>query len=292
MINEATQWRLDFARRMAREYANNPKVKAIVLSGSVSRGQADAYSDIELDVFWQEAPTDNDRLRPIEEVDGRILMFEPQQDDEWSEDYIVDGVQMDLSNFLASTMDGYLTDVLAGDTAVLKHLRLAAMQKGIPLYGHGQVKRWQCQIIYPDILARRVVGENLRFEALGIWYLRQALLKRHDWLMLHDVFCRMQQRILGALCGLNRIYVHHPNYKWQNDLITQLALKPNNLGERLEQVFLVPPAQGVAVLHELLEETLALVAAEMPEIDVSQSYDAIRWQRQPVTADPRELSYG
>lgn len=282
MVNKATEWRLDFARQVARAYCKNPKVKVIVISGSVSRQQADDYSDIELDVFWQEAPTDEERLHPIEQVNGRLLMFEPYQDDEWSEDYMIDDVQMDLSNFLVATMDQVIADVLAGDTAMHKHLRLAAMQQAIPLYGHKQIKQWQAQITYPRVLAQAVIEENLRFEALGIWYLHRALLVRQDLLMLHDIFCRMQRRILATLCGLNRIFVHHPHYKWQDELIAQMFFKPANLAERLKQVFLLPPAEGIAELQKLLEETIALVETNMPEIDVSRSYEAIHWQRLPL----------
>jgi hypothetical protein len=282
MINKATEWRLDFARQMAHMYQKSPKVRVIVISGSVSRGQADSYSDIELDLFWQEPPTDEERLRPIDQVNGRVLMFEPCQDDEWSEDYMVNDIQMDLSNFLVATMDQYIADVLAGDTAVHKHLRMAAMQTAIPLYGHEQVKKWQAQITYPQVLAQAIVRENLRFEALGVWYLRDVLLAREDFLMLHDVFCRMQRRILGALCGLNRIFVHHPHYKWQDDLICQMFFKPAKLAARLKQVFLVDPPEGIALLHNLLEETIALVETNMPGIDVSRSYEAIRWQRRPL----------
>ena len=284
MMNQATEWRLDFARRAAREYKENPKVEVVVISGSVSRGQADDYSDIELDVFWQEPPTEAERIRPIERLNGRILMFEPFADDEWSEDYLVDGVQMDLSSFLVSTMDEYIADVIAGDTAMLKNLRMAAMQQALPLYGYEQVQKWQSQIRYPFVLAQNIVQENLRFEALGIWYLRQTLLARGDLLMLHDVFCRMQYRILGALCGLNRIFVHHPNYKWQDELIAQMFLKPAKLAKRLKRVFLVEPEESVTILQDLLEETIALVAANMPTFDASRSYEAIRWQRQPINA--------
>jgi hypothetical protein len=285
-MNQATQWRIAFARQMAAIYAENPKVSAIVISGSVSRGQADGYSDIELDLFWQEPPTEAERIRPIEQVNGRIIMIEPYADDEWSEDYTVNGVQMDMSSFLVATLDRYIAEVLAGDTAVLKHLRLAAMQQATPLHGQAQIEKWQSQIRYPDALAEKVVGQNLRFEALGIWYLRGVLLARGDWLMLHDVFCRMQQRILGALCGLNHIFVHHPNYKWQADLITQMSHKPAHLAERLQQVFLVSPAEGITILHELLQDTIALAASHLPHLDFSRSTEAIRWQRQPITEAP------
>ncbi len=291
MTNKATEWRLDFAQRMARIYSENPKVQVVVISGSVSRGQADGYSDIELDLFWQEPPTEAERLRPVERVNGRLIMLAPYEGEEWSEDYTVNGVQMDLSNFLVATMERYITEVLAGDTAVLKHLRMAAIQQAIPLYGHEQVQKWQAQIHYPDILGQKVVQQNLRFEALGVWYLRQTLLARGDLLMLHDIFCRMQQRVLGALCGLNRIFIHHPNYKWQDDLIAQMTLKPANLAERLKQVFLIQPAEGIVVLHELLEETIALVQENMPAVDVSRSYEAIRWQRQPIDTAPPVTDY-
>jgi hypothetical protein len=292
MVNKATEWRLDFAQRMARIYSENPEVQAIIISGSVSRGQADSYSDIELDLFWQEPPTEAERLRPIDQVNGRIIMLAPYEGEEWSEDYTVKGVQMDLSNFLVATMDRYIAEVRAGDTAVLKHLRMAAMQQAIPLYGHEQVQKWQAQIHYPDVLAQKVVQQNLRFEALGVWYLRQTLLARGDLLMLHDIFCRMQQRVLDALCGLNRIFIHHPNYKWQDDLIAQMALKPANLAGRLKQVFLVSPTEGITVLHALLEETIALVETSMPTVDVSRSYEAIRWQRQPLDIAPPITDYG
>ena len=105
MVNKATEWRLDFAQRMARIYSENPKVQVVVISGSVSRGQADGYSDIELDLFWQEPPTEAERLRPVERVNGRLIMLAPYEGEEWSEDYTVNGVQMDLSNFLVATID-------------------------------------------------------------------------------------------------------------------------------------------------------------------------------------------
>ena len=286
MTEKQTTWRIDFARQIAQTYIANPKVKVVVISGSVSRGQADAYSDIELDVFWQEAPTEAERIQAIEQVNGRIILLEPFADDEWSEDYLVGDVQMDLSSFLIKTMDHYIADVLAGDTAVLKHLRMAAMQQAIPLYGHEQVQQWQSQINYPEKLAHNVIAQNLRFEALGIWYLRDTLLARGDLLMLHDVFCKIQQRILGTLCGLNRIFIHHPGYKWQDDLASQMTIKPPNLSERLQQVFLTPPAEGVLIQHTLLVETIALVANHMPEIDLAPAYRALHFQRKTLYASP------
>ncbi len=56
-MNEASLWRRALAERIALVYASNPEVAAILLSGSVARGWADHYSDIELGIYWSRPPT-------------------------------------------------------------------------------------------------------------------------------------------------------------------------------------------------------------------------------------------
>jgi hypothetical protein len=47
---------------MAGIYQQNPKVEAVLLTGSV--GLEDKHSDIELNIFWSEEPGDADRMYP------------------------------------------------------------------------------------------------------------------------------------------------------------------------------------------------------------------------------------
>jgi len=54
------------AQIVAPAYAKNPKVAGVLLAGSVARGIADQFSDIEIDIFWHAPPTDEDRSVPIE----------------------------------------------------------------------------------------------------------------------------------------------------------------------------------------------------------------------------------
>src|SRR5690349_7308634 len=61
-MNAASQWRLALARRVAAHYSDNPKVAAVIVGGSVSRGHADRYSDIEIGAFWHQPPIDAERL--------------------------------------------------------------------------------------------------------------------------------------------------------------------------------------------------------------------------------------
>ena len=57
-MNKATEVRLDLARRNAERYAQNPNVQAILLVGSVSRGTADDYSDVDCSIYYAETPTE------------------------------------------------------------------------------------------------------------------------------------------------------------------------------------------------------------------------------------------
>ena len=64
-MNQASQWRLAMARKVAPVISTNPKVQAVILAGSTSRGWADSYSDIEIGVFWTTPPSDEERMDPI-----------------------------------------------------------------------------------------------------------------------------------------------------------------------------------------------------------------------------------
>lgn len=282
-MNAATSWRLELAQQIAPLYAQNPKVAAVVVAGSVGRGWADDYSDIELDIFWHEPPTDDERRRPITAVNGRIIAFYPYEDDEWSEDYLVGEMQFDISSFLVRTLDRYIDDVQAGDTAVLKQCRMAGLQHGRGLHGQPQLESWQARITpYPEPLRRAMVAENLNFDALGIWYLRQVLLARQDWLMLSDVLVRLQRRTLAALLGLNGLYLAHPGFKWLFQTIAEMALAPSDLAARLAAVNQGPPDQAIEPMHRLLEETIALAEQALPAIDFAGAREAIMRQRPAV----------
>jgi len=285
-MNAATRWRLECAQQITPLYAQNPKVAAVVVAGSVGHGRADDYSDIELDIFWHEPPTDVERQQPIQQLKAEIIEFWPLEDDEWSEDFLVGPVQCDISNFLVDTIDRTIPDVLAGDTAVLKQCRMAGLRHGLAVYGREQIEQWQAQITpYPEALRRAMVAENLNFNALGIWYMRDVLVARQDWLMLADVLVRMQRRIMGALLGLNGVYLAHPGFKWLNETIGEMSLAPSELATRLQQINHCTPPAAIAPLHQLLEETIALAEQELPDMDWSGAKRGISRRRTAVLPD-------
>lgn len=285
-MNEAGRWRLELAGQMARLYAQNQKVATVVVAGSVGHGRADDYADIELDIFWHLPPTDDERKQPIKELAGEIIDFYAYEDDEWSEDFLLGKMQVDVSNFLVETIERYIDDVLLGDTAVLKQCRLAGLKYGEAVYGRAQIEQWQTRITpYPDALRRAMVAENLAFNALGIWYMRDVLLVRQDWLFLADVLVRMQRQMMGALLGLNGMYVAHPGFKWLNETISEMHIAPPKLALRLHHINHVTPAEAIEPLHHLLQETIDLAEQELPEMDFADARRAIERKRTAVFPD-------
>src|SRR5215216_6942915 len=71
-MNQLSQAGLAIARRITALYRTNPNVQAVMLSGSVARGYADHYSDLEIGVFWAIPPTDAERTTMIGQIGGDL----------------------------------------------------------------------------------------------------------------------------------------------------------------------------------------------------------------------------
>jgi hypothetical protein len=100
--NEITKRRA-LAELVAPAYATNPKVAGVLLAGSVARGIADQFSDIEIDIFWHAPPTDQDRRAPIERA-GWQPVYRHVDENEWADGFLIAGVKVDTSQFLVSTL--------------------------------------------------------------------------------------------------------------------------------------------------------------------------------------------
>lgn len=258
-----------FASEIAKIYEQNSKVEAVLLGGSVSRNWHDEYSDIELFVFWKEAPTDAERKAPILKLNGKIIDFYPYEDEEWSETYITQGVKLEISNFLTDTINKVINDVIISyDTDLDKQCIVAAVYNGIPLSGDIVINRMKEKVRhYPNELSVAMIKENI---FLGNrWNNREALLKRKDWLMLYKVMIDVQTKIMGMLFGLNRQYVHHPAFKWQRHTLRSMEIAPKNITNRLENIFLVHPKDSIRELEEIIKELYEIIQREHPEIDLS-----------------------
>ena len=283
---EVSKGGLALAQYIAPVYFDNPKVRVVMVGGSVSRGCADQYSDLDIGVFWAEPPSDEERKLLIQRAGAELLSFEPYTADaEWGagehwgmSEVVINSQQytgalmISVNHSTVTAMEKCLTDVVERyDTSLDKQSLIAAVQHGIPLYGREALETWQQKAAYPDELARRMVRENLWF---GPWFNPEAYLARNDLLVLYQHFIWLEQGLLKVLAGLNRIYYPSSEHKWMERLIDEMYIVPPNLASRMKGIFRADPTSGWHQLKELIDETIFLVEAHMPEVDLVSPADA------------------
>ena len=102
--------------------------------------------------------------------------------------------------------------------------------------------------------------------------------------------CDRCQNILGVLAGLNRVYYSTFQFKRMRTFIEGLAIKPDNLHERLEAMITSEPAEAIRVMEGAVRDTVELVDEHMPELDTSRSHRYLEWKVEPWS--PFELDEG
>jgi hypothetical protein len=95
------------------------------------------------------------------------------------------------------------------------------------------------------------------------------LAARDDVLLLYQDLVAAEQLILSVLMGVNRMYAPHPYHKWLDWEIGQLTIVPPDLNRRLRQILRAEPRAAVDQLHQLIDETFALIERYLPDFDTS-----------------------
>lgn len=284
-MNAHSQWRFALAERIAASYGRNPKVQVIMVAGSVGRGTADRYSDLEVDIYYSEPPTVEERIAGVQGCSATVELLD-EDPDEWEEQMLIDGFHASTSTFLISTMERYLREVVDEcQIAPEAQCRLYSLQHAVPLHGHELVNEWRAKAAqYPDGLVHAMLREHLPFD--GFWYAEDMLAAHDDLIALHDIFVRVERHILGALLGLNRQYMPTPGgMKWMDEMIASMQIKPPDLSVRMKRAFHAEPADGVRELKQLINEVLDLVAQHAPAFDLA-SYCANTNKHRPVWDGP------
>jgi hypothetical protein len=301
-MNDASEWRRELARRIAPVYAAHPKVAAVILGGSAARGCADRFSDVELGIFWTALPADDERERLREQAGGVEGSFIPNSGRYPPPDprgaggleryYLgggaAEGFLVEVEHETVGGTEQCIGDVVERyDTSLSKQELIAVIQYGVPLAGQALVERWRARVsAYPDELARRMVREHLR---VGPWGRKELYARRGEVLIVYEDLAWVGQRILLALMGLNRMYVPSDDFKWMERTIAAMPIAPPDLASRLSQVFHAEPVEGVRRLRAIMEETLSLVEAHLPEVDTAEARRQMRSWRDPWDHPPIDL---
>lgn len=258
---------LAIARRVSEACVSEADAHAVALTGSVALGLADGASDIDLVVFHGALPAQAALDAARAAVGGSLRLYASVGDgSRFKEGYFVHGVRCDLGHITVAAFEADMALVLDSHSAdAHAQSRLAGILDSLPLHGADLVAGFQARAAcYPDALARATVAKHLRFPPF--WTLTETGAGRGELLHLYAAMVEAETNILGALCGLNWVYLPG-EFKHLGRLAASLTRAPPDLAPRLRSVLRQEPAVAAEELGALIRETFALVGRHMPEID-------------------------
>lgn len=257
-------------------------VRMALITGSVARGLADAASDLDIYLYW-------DRL-------DRTEMAEPQRFDPIGA-RVAFGVPTAHGWFTKLDLDGRYVDVESVDATVLEHARDALTAGGAPpgwvvklaagvrdaiaVRGAEQLAVWQQRFVYTDesataevtTRAPRLVSPTALFE---------LAYARGDILSFTARLSRVLLDVVALLGAVNRRFIPVDEPKWIPWHLARLTHHPRDIDGRIHDALTHPSADTMRDLDALVEETLDLVDAYVPDAATSAARFAVSLRPRPA----------
>jgi hypothetical protein len=281
-LNPHTRWRLDFARQISERLRAFTGIRAMIVGGSVARGFADAYSDLELPIIWDQLPGDAVRLEIAAALEAEFLY--PYNGPALEDNLLIQGFQVDLwHNSVANdeaairrVLQDYSTD--PGDSNFMDTLRHC-----IPLMGEPLISQWkEMAAAYPPELAARSIeqaiqGFDLKQLDLGV--------RRDNPVLTIQTLSDIQSNLFKVWLALNKCYF--PTLKWIFPTLESLQILPVDAAGRIRMMSAAPLEKGAVESRSLVLETLELVEKFYPGVEVASIRRKISARRgemlQPVS---------
>jgi predicted nucleotidyltransferase len=272
-MNEASQYLLSIAKQNVKAYITNPKVQAAMVTGSVAEGLSDHYSDIDMSIYYDELPSQEELeiARLQNQGSERIWILGDTNEGVFGEAYFVNGVECQIGHTTIAIWEKDMATVLEQlDVTSWVQKALSGILICIPLHGEELIQKWKTEAAnYPDALARAMVEKHLRF--FSIWSVpADYFITRDATLFKYQMLVEAVQNILGVLAGLNRLYYSTFQFKRMGKFIEQMNIAPKNLSTRLDNLFHTQSPTTANQLKELVQEIVNLVELHMPQIGTSQ----------------------
>lgn len=248
-------------------------VEEVVLTGSVSRGVADAISDIEMLLVTSERLDLGECFEHARRVGLVDLDSWGVQGTEVSRVFgYYEGVPIELTWWPHDFAEASVAALAAGKQSSAAD----ALVNGIALRTGGMLEAWQERLrVYPEELAAARIEEAALpwggFHPRGFLTLARA----GERLALVEYLYNDAVRVLRIVYALNRVW--QPTSKRLGDRVRALPVRPERLAERIEEALTeTDPLRAMLLMSELQADTADL-APPGPNIDRAR-----RWLREVV----------
>lgn len=257
-------------------------VSEIILEGSVARGLADGFSDIELQFFSEQVPPAEEMITIMKAMGfrGEPLIRHNEAGHKLIDDEY-DHVRIELGwrsfTYEAEQLDGVM-DRIGGDLFVNEAYK---WPDAIPLCDGPHIRQSKALFdLYPDSIRNKYIQPVLNewrnslndpIDTLGRW--KDAY--RHAWFYLLKTHWIDLLPLLRIIFAYNRVW--EPVAKWWHAVDPKLTYKPDNLVERINDVLSNPnPVARIDQFSRLQLETLHIIKAEYEVWDLIEGFEAVR----------------
>jgi len=244
-------------------------LRAAILAGSAGRGDADFFSDLDVLLYVDELPQERtlDAIRTA--VGGTDPVPKEATEHACGLEFHLNGVRTEVVFVSVARVEWVLAQLRERPDEIepTQQKVLLGMLEGLVLHGEELVEGWQQRIAdYPEPLRRLLIERHWRF--FPLWYHADEIAARDAELWRIDVLLDAAFDLLAVLAALNRLYFARMELKRTRAFTERMELAPADLAERLTSLFQLAPDRAAAQLAALVEETRALVAAELPDLEL------------------------
>lgn len=261
-MNGRSQELLAIARRFTERLPMEAGAE-VAVSGSVSKGWADAGSDIELNVWGSGELDIETRRRWLVNAGAQEIVL----DDRWKEPdgslwgvFQSEGESFEVGWQSVTACEELVGKLVRGEITRYEDMVIGdVLMRCIALRSEGVIGRWKAMLAnYPAELVPRVVDAAVADWTVQHWVdLRWWFARRGQQLMLRHFLREDIDKALNIVCAVNRRWP--PVWKWNREEVGLLEIAPADFGGRSEAVFAEPdPERATEMAYRLALAALAM----------------------------------
>jgi predicted nucleotidyltransferase len=274
-MTEKSERCLALSRQVLAVFDAWPSVVATTIGGSVARGVADPCSDVDVFVYCDSLPSEEDSREVVSTLGGEWWTRSIRKHGEARRDTFGFGDErFDVEHVLVSRVESELDRIL-GTPDWEKQQFVGGFYDCIPVTGLEIANAWIDRVkAYPDGLQTVMINQHLIIEPLWVSY--ELHKWRDDWFYAQKSLMTAMERVMGILLGVNRLYKPSNGFKRIQRLTGAMKIAPERLGDRLRETFGLPTVEALNHLADIVEETFDLVEQHCPQIDVGPARNEFR----------------
>jgi hypothetical protein len=256
------------AERLAKLAVEHTRPRAILLTGSVARGDADEYSDVDLILYYEALPDETGRESIRAGIGGGDRQVIGAEETGFVEQYLVDATYCQLAHVTIEGWERELGQAVAGEDSELPLGKMVSgLLEGDALHGSELIDAWRARAVHSDALARTLVERHWTF--FPLWFFERSFPPRDAPIFTREELVRAAYALLEVLAAVNGVWFSRFQLKRTREVTEKLTIVPERLYERLLVLVSGELDAAVLELESLVGETQAIVAEHVPDAEIA-----------------------